>query len=337
MGIESELSSILVSLVSIVDQAYKYLISAFWYISVQYGLKPGYAFIQTEFGNAGFTSLFSAFTGLYAQVIAIGLLVSALFFLFENSFMRAVASRDYLVRIAVSVALVVFSFDIMRAVLYVGYKLYEIPWNDAGINWYSLSSVVNTNYAFLNTLNYTATENELVEFFLLSSLFVSVGTLFGVLMIREAILLVLMVALPFISVLTLISKFDSYTTRFWSLFFQLSVLPFFVIIPLYLASLFPANFPLQLSLVTGAALMPVLFVSATRIFSLGSLYSLLDSMSFQRSMERLPLPALQDIVQPGNPGSRQSGNAGFEMNAGGTVDWSKVYSRDFNYSRFGER
>lgn len=337
MSIGSELPSIIVSLISLIDQAYKYLISAFWYISVQYGLKPGYAFIQTEFANTGFTSLFSAFTGIYAQIIAIGLLVSALFFLFENSFMQSVASRDYLVRIAVSIALVVFSFDLMRGILYVGYRFFEIAWNGSGVNWYSLSSVVNTNYSFLNNLNYTAAENSLVEFFLLSSLFVSVGTLFGVLMIREAILLVLMVALPFISVLTLISKFDSYTMRFWSLFFQLSVLPFFVIIPLYLASLFPDNFPLQLSLITGAALMPVLFVSSTRIFSLGSLYSLLDSMSFQRSMSRLPLPQLQDLTHFGGMGGQAGENTGPALGAGGTVDWSKVYSKDFDYSRLGGR
>lgn len=337
MSLVSELPNVLASLVSLIDHAYIYLISAFWYISVNYGLAPGYAFIQSEFHNQNFNALFSAFTGIYAQVIAIALLISALAFLFENSFFESAGYRNYLIRVAVAISLVVFSFDIMKAVLYLGYSVFNIIWTNSGVNWYSLSSVVNTNYSFLNPLNYSSAQNELVEFFLLTSLFISVGTLFGVLMIREAILLVLVIALPFLSVLTLVPKLDSYTMRFWSLFLQLSVLPFFVLIPLYLASLFPGNFPLQLSLITGASLMPLLFVTSTRIFSIGSLYSLLDSMNFQRTLNQLPLPGVEDILSASGNRNSISGNQSNELLGGGSVDWSKVYSRDFNYSRFGEK
>ncbi len=335
MSLVSEIPSIVIAFISLIDHAYIYLISAFWYISTEYGLRPQYAFIQAEFGNLKFSSLFSVFTGFYAQIVAIGLLASSLIFLFENSFMESTGARNYLVRIAVAMSLVVFSFDIMKAVLYMSDSLFTIIWNGSGINWFSLSSVVNTNYSFLGTLNLSAGENELVEFFLLSSLFVSIGTLFGILMIREALLLVLVIALPFLSVLLLVPRFDSYTMRFWSLFIQLSVLPFFIIIPLYLASLFPGNFPLQLSLITGASLMPLLFVTSTRIFSIGSLYSLLDSLNFQRSLNRLPVPQLDDLASFSFSRNNTGGLPGTELSGNGTVDWSKVYSKDFDYSRFG--
>lgn len=336
MSLVSELPSLLASLISIIDHAYIYLISAFWYIATYYGLNPKFAFIQYEFANAKFNSLFTVFTGIYAQVIAIGLLVSAVVFLFQNSFFRSENARNYTVRVAIAAALVIFSFDLIRAILYLSYSIFNVIWQGSGINWYSLPSVLNTNYSFLTGQNLSASINGLVEFFLLSSLFVSVGTLFGLLMIREAIILVLVVALPFLSVLTLVPKIDSYAIRFWSLLIQLSVLPFFMIIPIYLSSLFPGNFPLQLALITGATLMPVLFVTSTRIFSLGSLFSLLDSMNFQRTFNRMPLPGMENLSPANSMNKEQRSQTNLFGNSG-SVNWSNVYSKKFDYNRYGRR
>ncbi len=334
MTLASEIPSIIVSVITLIDHAYIYLISAFWYIATDYGLNPVYSFLQADFANASFTSLFSIFTGFYAQIVAIAVLASSMVFLFENSFFESVAAKNYVVRLFISIALIVFSFDIMKFILYILSQIFSAVWNGAGINWYSLSSIVGANYGIPSSLNLSSAENYLVEFFLLSALFLSVSTLFGILMIREAILLVLVVVLPFLSLLFLIPRLDSYTMKFWALFLQMSILPFIILVPLYLASLFPYDFPLQLALITAAGLMPVLFVTSSRIFSFGSIYSLLDSLNFQRTLDNLPLPDMRQFTELSGKNGYSTGNSP-ELSSAGTVDWSKVYSRDFDFSKYG--
>lgn len=336
MSLVSEIPSIIVSLITLADHAYVYIISAFWYIAADYGMQPNYAFLQYEFSTDSFTSLFSLFTGFYAQIVAIAVLISSMFFLVENSLFESVAARNYAIRIALSVSLLIFSFDIIRGVLYAGNSLFTTIWNGTGVNWYSLSSVMNTHFSFLTNVTLTSTENAIVEFFLMSSLFIAVGTLFGVLMIREAVLLIVIIVLPFFSLLSLIPRLDSYTVRFWALFVQLSILPFFIIVPLYLASLFPSDFPLQLSLISAASIIPVMFVTSSRIFSIGSLYSLLDSFSFQRTLSDLPLPQYSDLLTGSTRGAGNATSSFDAVSPKGTVNWSKLYSKDFDYRRFGE-
>lgn len=334
MSILNEVPSILLSVIALIDHAYISIISVFWDISANYGLNPNYAFLRVEFTTPSFESLFRIFSGFYAQIVGIAILISALVFLAENSFFDDTRARDYVLRIFISGALLIFSFDIMRAILAASGEFFSYIWNNSGVNWYSLSSIVNTNYTLTTGMNLTQGENDVVEFFLMSSLFVSIGSLFGVLMIREAILLTLIIVLPFLSLLFLIKKFDSYTMKFWSLFVQLSCLPFFMIIPLYLASIFPEDFPLQLSLILTATLIPVLFVTSSRIFSIGSLYSLLDSLNFQRSLDDLPLGSIDRLYT----GTRTPENIRWpgtdSVDSMGNVEWSKIYSKDFEYSRY---
>lgn len=331
----SELLSLLTSLVALIDRVYIYVISAFWSLSVKYGLNPGYAFAQNEFTNTRFSSLLDSFTGFYPQLIAIAFTISSLIYLFENSFIVAQEWEHYLIRAFLVFSVIIFSFDIIRGILYLENSLYSTIWSNSGIAWNSLISLIGNHLNIGFSLNLSQNENNVVEFFLLTALFASVGTLFGVLMLRVAIILILVVVLPFLSTLLFIRRFDSFTLRFWSLFLQLSIIPFLTLIPLYIAAITVDDFPLQLALIVSAALLPVLFVTSSRVFSVGSFLSMLDAFNFQRVLSDNPFPRINSVIGNLQYNNSSVGSNNQPISSSGIIDWTKLYARDLEYRRFG--
>lgn len=335
MIVISQLISILSSLIALLDRAYLYIISAFWSLSAKYGLSPGFAFAMNEFSNEKFTELINDITGFYPQLVALAMTISSIIFLFENSFVVTEEWKHHLIRSFLVFSLLIFSFDIIRGILYTENMLYTEIWNKSGLQWNYLINIVGNHFNLGVNLNLSQNENNLVEFFLLTALFSSVGTLFGVLMLRIAILLILVVILPFLTVLLFVRRMDNYALRFWYMFIQLSVIPFLALIPLYLAAITYGDFPLQLALIASAALLPVLFITSSRVFSVGSFISLLDAFSFQRFIYDSPVPQINSIVGNLQFDNGDKGDTGGLISSNGIVDWSRVYSRDLEYKRFG--
>ncbi len=323
--------------VAIVNHAYIYIISTMWLAIAQYGISPSNAYLQPELSQSSFVSLFAFFSGIDAQIIALIAAISAILFLSLNSLYESPSPVRYVVRLAAGVSVMIFSFDIMKYLLVFEHSLYSLVWQSAGLNWYSLTSILGLNSKTLLPTSLNGINNELVTFLLLTSLFTVTGTMLGTLMIREALLLVLIITLPFISALFIVPGLDRYAYNLWVFTIQMTALPFIMLVPIYLASLFSFNFPLQLALLGSVPIIPVIFLREKRAFSLGAVLSLFDLSSSQ------PFSFVRSYSKPNFPPGfsekeflQGKSDRGVEaITRDGKVRWEHLESIGSDYRRYG--
>ncbi|OWP55311.1 MAG: hypothetical protein B2I17_09940 [Thermoplasmatales archaeon B_DKE] len=302
LSLLSDIPKILAVIIYLADEAYIGVIGGFWYFLVKFGLEPSYAFPILTKDSSFMSFYYFMFNSIYFEIAAFVIVAASIYVLFSSSFGKNSGFGELGIRFSISVIVFMGSLEISQFIVQASYYVYGILWGYGNINWYSLLSVTNISSNISIPLSQIGASNALIEFFLLSWLFIATFTLLGMLIIRQAIIIFLTILLPVFSLLLMTKDSSKVAIKLWLLFIESAVLPTFVIILLILVHIFYGDFILQIGFLTLASLVPTLIMSNSMIYRFASFQSAYGEMSAASVLSGA-------INQVGYAGSALSGNA----------------------------
>lgn len=330
-------------IISLANQAYISLIAIIWYYVIHFGLSPSYAYPTDIQNNTGFMSFYDAlFSRVYVSVGGLIILIASFSLVASNSIGRLQIPSTLLYRIIFALSLSFFSFQICMLILRVFESLFLEMWDYGTVNWLSLFSVTGT-VSQLKDSYHTSPYFEVMKFLLLTVYFTGTGALLAVLEIRQALTIFLIITLPLFSLFFVMKGLDDWAVKFWKMFVELSVLPFFVLIILYNVHFFHQDFLLQAAFILLAASSPYLLVTGGSILSSGASGKLSNAGLFNSEISS-PIGAAGVVGKhfsssPGGSLSSFVSNRRFGKNlpvrGGRGLDFSNYENSDLGYRRFG--
>ena len=268
---------------TVIDDALSPLISLFWYYAVYYGLNPNYSF--GIFKLAGLSGLYNTLLGnFYIPVISLILIASSFVYVARNSILEPSSSGKFIIRLVISVSVGILAYQISLAVLDISRSIFLVLWN-GNINWYDIMISINLPSQLSQNLSGNNMGSLLLNLVFYSGYFAVIMALLGMLALRQALILFFMVTLPVFTILSAVPGMEKTAVSFWKFFIGLSVLPFFVLIPIYITTLVPDDFILRLALISLAAMMPILLFSQSPIFRFSTITSFLSGASLGSTIE----------------------------------------------------
>lgn len=298
----SEIPKILSAVIYLADEAYIGLIGIFWYFLVRFGLQPSFSFPDLGSNGPFMGFYFFLFNNLYVEVASIVIVLVSMYVMFTS---YASTGREYgpmLARFSVGVMLFVGSMQISQFILKCSFYAFDTVWSYGSINWYSLLSVTNISANVITPVAQGSASDSLVEFFLLSWLFVATFSLMSMLVVRQAIVIFLSLILPVFSLLFLTDQSSKLPMRLWLLYIESCILPVFVMIILVLVHIFYYNFLLQIAFLSLAVLLPTVLMSNSLVYRFSSFQSMYGEMSAGSVVSGI-------ATQLGYLGSATSGNS----------------------------
>ncbi|MCL5802193.1 MAG: hypothetical protein ACYCPR_04110 [Thermoplasmataceae archaeon] len=279
----SEAEGLVSAVLTVIDDALSPLISLFWYYAIYYGLSPHYSF--GIFKIAGISGLYNSLLGnIYIPIISLVLVGSSLVYVVRNSILEPNSPGKFVIRLAISVSVGILSYQVSIAVLDISRSIFLVLWN-GNINWYGILININIPAQVSGNLSGNNLGSLLLNLVFYSGYFAVIMALLGMLALRQALILFFIVTLPVFTILSAIPGMEKTAVSFWKFFIGLSVLPFFVLIPIYISTMFPDDFILRLALISLAAMMPVLLFSQSPIFRFSTIASFLSGASLGSTME----------------------------------------------------
>ncbi|WP_393970646.1 hypothetical protein OXIME_000871 [Oxyplasma meridianum] len=279
----SEAEGLISAVLTVIEDALSPLISLFWYYAVYYGLNPHYSF--GIFKIAGISGLYNTLLGnFYIPIISLILILSSFVYVVRNSLLEPTSSGKFIVRLAVSVSVGILAYQISLAVLDISRSIFLVLWN-GNVNWYALMISINIPSQITQNISGNNLGSLLLNLVFYSGYFAVTMALLGMLALRQALILFFMVTLPVFTVLSAVPGMEKTAINFWKFFIGLCVLPFFVLIPIYISTLFPNDFILRLALISLAAMMPILLLSQSPIFRFSTITSFLSGASIGSTIE----------------------------------------------------
>lgn len=270
-------------MLTVIDDALSPLISLFWYYAVYYGLNPTYSF--GIFKMAGISGLYNSLLGsVYIPVISLILIGSSLVYLIRNSILKPDSPGRFVIRLVMSISVGILSYQVSIAVLDISRSIFLVLWN-GNVNWYGILLNVNIPSMVSSNLSGNNLGSLLLNLVFYSGYFAVIMALLGMLALRQALILFFIVTLPVFTILSAIPGMEKFAITIWKFFIGLSVLPFFVLIPIYISTLFPNDFILRLGLLSLAAMMPVLLLNQSPIFRFSTIASFLSGSSLGSTLE----------------------------------------------------
>lgn len=341
-----DVQSVIAGIISFFNGAYIVSLSLFWYVAVHYGLDPKYSYVLMENPGSGFNNLYMyLLNSIYVEVGGILIVIFSLYLLVSNSLYNPTSPMYGLLRYFIVFCFVFFSVDFCRLILEASSLPYILVWNSQGGKWYDLLSVLNVK----GEITSISASNAIVEFFLLSALFISTVSLMGMLELRQAIILFLILTLPVFSLMMGSKRTEKFSHLMWKTFIELSIMPFFVLLVLKLISFFPSDFLLQVGLLFLASAMPILIMSNSRIFQSSMLSSLFEGINAGEVAGKVASVSGSVMNFAENPGFSSFGTMSGIMNknhvkgASGPIndyrlganrlDWHEIYSDEMNFRR----
>lgn len=330
------------AILTVIDDALSPLISIFWYYAVYYGLNPHYSF--GIFKLLGLSGLYNTLLGnFYIPIISIILMLSSFVYVVRNSLLDPSSSGKFIVRIAVSVSVGILSYQISLAVLDISRSIFLVLWNE-NINWYGLMISINLPSQISQNISGNNLGSLLLNLVFYSGYFAVTMSLLGMLALRQALILFFMVTLPVFTILSAVPGMEKTAIGFWKFFIGLSVLPFFVLIPIYISTLVTGDFILRLALISLAAMMPILLFSQSPIFRFSTITSFLSGASLGSTIEYGAVAAQGFAsIATGNPGINSvTGVAALPLmrnikfspsgnGSGGEIDFNAIEQSELNY------
>lgn len=275
-------------LISIVDASYISIISVLWYYCVYYGLNPKYSFLMIPNSGPTYIEFYnSLYNNIFIKVIQIVVLLFSLSIVVANSIGHIVSPVRSTLRFLTALTISVFSFEIARFVIFLSFLPFNFIWTGGHINWYNLFSVTNEVKQIQSSFTGGNPINQLIDFLFLSGYFLSTLMLLSMLEIRQALILFLVIVLPFFSILMSFKSTEKIAVMAWKLLIEISIIPFFVLVVLYLSHLVIANFLLQLAFLSLASILPLLLVSNASIFQANTITSLINGLSLESIGNRI--------------------------------------------------
>jgi hypothetical protein len=341
-----DVQSIIGGIISFFNGAYIASLSLFWYVAVHYGLDPRFSYVLMENPGSGYEGLYSYLVNsIYIEAGGIFIILFSLYLLVSNALNNPMSPMYGLLRYFIAFCFVFFSADFCRVILEASSIPFSLIWNSQGGNWYSMLSVLNVKGEIISV----SASNAIVEFFLLSALFISTVSLMGMLELRQAIILFLILTLPVFSLLIGSKRTEKFPQLMWKTFIELSIMPFFVIMVLRLISFFPYDFLLQVGLLFLASAMPLLIMTNSRIFQSSMLNSLFEGTNAENIVDRVASTTSSVFNFAENPGpgsfgammgirssNHMKGSAGPVENyrsGSNNIDWHEIYSGEMNFRK----
>lgn len=271
---------IITEILLLVDQAYKSLIGILWIALINYGLSPHYAFLIPFTTYKPYLSLENALiNGFYFQFAVIVTLVVIMVALISNSFLKPKSLTLIFIRVTAAVVLGAVSFYSFSWGLSMLDSTYASVYYGAHLNWsnYLLFSSGLEHQGDTSILQ--SSISLIVQFFTLSAYFVSVVSLFTILMLRQALMLFSLLIVPLATVLTSLDIGKRYGKVIWEILIEMSAYPFIVIASLFLAHIFNWDAPLQLAFLFIPSLLPGILFTTGRSFLSAPIMGFLGELS----------------------------------------------------------
>ncbi len=276
-----QIVSTLLSFLQLLDQLYKSLIGVLWYTSTYYGLNPHYTFLQPFLSNTGYVSLTQAvFNGFYFQFAVLVLLFASIATLILNVISKPGSGYSFLLKWIVAVLLGGISFFVVDWMMAIFGGVYSILFHSSSFSWYNFLNFSSYSWFSSSSNVKSSSLGVLVEFFTLTGYFVSITSLFTILMLRQALMLFSIVLLPFATILGSTEKGRKIAAIFWEIIIEMSIFPFLVLLSLYLAHTFGSDVPLQLAFLFLPSIIPGLLFRTGNSFLSAPLLGFLGGLSF---------------------------------------------------------
>ena len=219
-----------------------------WHITVNYGLNPKYSYTEFINANPAFLSFYNyLFNSIYSDVIVTVILLSAITTLAYNSFIKPYPATRLVIKIMISSVLFFESYKISILFLKISLVFYNSIYT-LKPDWYSIG------------VSGLSPDNQLVAVLLNGSYMLAIILLFGIMIIRQALILFFILFIPVVSILFIFPGSEKHIFKFYRIFFEISFFPFFSIIILYLLGMFNNPF-LDIGLIYVAATAPLFFVT----------------------------------------------------------------------------
>ena len=350
LSILSDIPKLISIIVYLADEAYVGLIGGFWYFLVKYGLQPSYAFPLLGQNSSFMGFYYYLLNNLYFEVAAFAMVAVSIFIMFSSSIGGNMGLGEFGLRFSASVVIFIGSVGISQFIVQVSYYAYSILWGYDSINWFSLLSVTNISSNISIPLAQVGSSNALIEFFLLSWLFVATFAMLGMLIVRQAIIIFLTLMLPVFSIFIITRESSKIAIKLWILFVESAVLPLFVVILLVLVHIFYGDFILQIGFLTLASLIPTLIMSNSMIYRFASFQSaygeisaasVISGAASQAGYAGSVLAGNTSLSNLGNMLSypvwnKEKGNSGplrTGMQSHNGIDWKSVENEKLTYRR----
>jgi hypothetical protein len=260
-----------------------------WHLMVNYGLNPEYSYKQFINGNTSFISFYRyIFYNVYSQIILVLITSATIIMLLYNSFIKPYPPAKLLIKIFAAIVLFESSYKISMFFIGISLVFYNNIYS-LKTSWYGLE---------FSGLSFS---NSLLSILFTGTFVMAIMLLFGILIIRQALILFFILFMPVASLLLIIPGSEKQVLKLYRIFFELAFFPFFTIIILYLIGIFNNPF-LEIGLIYVAATAPLFFV--TEIYRY-----------FQGSMNFLDTDAAMTEISSGigdlSPGSVLNGGINF--------------------------
>jgi hypothetical protein len=271
-----------------------------WHLTVSYGLNPEYSYIQFIHGSSSFLKFYNyLFNSVYSDIILVVITISAILMLAYNSFLRPYPASRLIIKIFASIVLFESSYKISIFFLNVSLVFYNTIYS-LRPGWYGIE------------FSGLSGANSFISFLFTGSFILAIAILFGILIIRQALILFFILFMPIASILLILPGSEKHVLKFYRIFFEIAFFPFFTLMILYLLSIFNNPF-LEIGIIYVAATAPVFFV--TEIYKY-----------FQGSMNFLTADTLVSELSSNmngiNPASVLNGNESFGSMISGTSESS---------------
>jgi len=229
-----------------------------WHLMVNYGLNPEYSYTQFINGNSSFISFYKyLFYNVYSEIILILITGATIIMLLYNSFIKPYAPAKLLIKIFAAIVLFESSYKISMFFISISLVFYNNIYS-LKTSWYGLE---------FSGLSFS---NSLLSILFTGTFVMAIMLLFGILVIRQALILFFILFMPVASLLLIIPGSEKHILKLYRIFFELAFFPFFTIVILYLIGIFNNPF-LEIGLIYVAATAPLFFVTEIYRYFQGSM------------------------------------------------------------------
>ncbi len=232
----------------------EYSVTVMWDITVKYGLNPYYAYKQFITPSKSFLLFYYNLNkNIYINIFMILLPVAAIYILYKNSFEIPYKFSKLIIKFLSAFIIFWNAHDISYIFLKISYVFYNYIYS-MNHNWYGLM------YDNIDI------KSKFISLFFSGSMFFAISILFGILIMRQAIIIFFTLVFPLISIFLIFPDSEKYVFKFIRMFFEVIFFQFFTIMMLYTLTIFSRDPFLEIGIIYASAIVPLYFV--TEMFQL---------------------------------------------------------------------
>ena len=273
-----------------------------WANIIKYGLASNQAYLGFAFSNSGYNGLYRF---LYGKTLV--WMTSALIGLAGLGLVYRASSREdpnlsgYALRLSAALIISASSLLILRGFENILVIPYSVLLNYHNLGWSTLPSIIGESAG--NASASVGLSTLVLDLLLLSAYFVAIAGLFAILMIRQAVLLFLVLVVPFLTLLYALDVGKKYATMVWELIIEFSLFPFAIVLSLILAQIFSSIVPLNLAFLFLPEILPGYLMFSGRSLSSTPMIGFMGGLTLGNMTSRSTgmMSAAGDSMVSGNP------------------------------------